>query len=145
MFIYVFLKECMAREKRITGRLIIYRSKSIHSCFIGDTTDMLYTIGIILQVYCRSIRHTSGLCSFSHKKKARLQYLLFIMFIILATTKSPFIQFVFATQNCLLPQAWKQVFIVTRYEESSSMFHSLTPLPAFTVYVSGIPVTGNEV
>lgn len=37
-FICVFLKESMARERKMTSRLLMYKSQSIHNCFTGGTT-----------------------------------------------------------------------------------------------------------
>lgn len=54
LFLHVSKRE-YGQEKRIISKLIMYRRISMHSCFIGDITDIWYTIGIILQVYCRSI------------------------------------------------------------------------------------------
>lgn len=95
--IYVFLRKSIATgKKRITSRLIIHRSKSIHRFFIGDITGMLYTIGIILQVYYRSIGTLLD-CVLSHiRRKQGYSTFLFIRFINLIIKKSPFIQFGFA-------------------------------------------------
>lgn len=76
---------------------------------------MLYTKGILLKVFCRTVLHTSGLCSF-YQNKIRVQYHCFIN---LSIRNSPFTQFVFTTYKHLLPLALEASFYIRHIERIS--------------------------
>lgn len=96
--IYVFLKKNKASGgKKKDHKQVNKLQKQINpQVFIGDITDMLYTIGVILQVYYRS-NGTLLDCVLSHiRRKQGYNIFLFTRFINLISKKSPFIQFGFA-------------------------------------------------
>lgn len=117
MFLYVFLLECMAREKRIMRRLIIYTSKSIHSCFIDDFTDVIYNRHTHESLLQNRSSHFWIVFFLSEQSKAVVS--LIISFINLSIMNSPFIQLVFTTYKHLLPLALEASFYIRHMQRIS--------------------------